>query len=290
MSSLTPISRPRAHPAVGGSHQGALPSCGYSPELVMDGGVYLGNGHRFHRRHVHVLALARKVAGVQGQHRAGERGHTHRVGHHAAAYLQRLAVRQADRVHQRAHSLRHDVAALVIAVWACLAKWRDGDVHQAGVVRCQRLVAQAERRHPARRAALDEHVAALGQAAQDVRPALALQVQRYALLAGVEVQIGRAALRVRLVAEEWAFASGRLAVAGALDLDDLGPHAGQQLGAIRPRHAFAEVQGRDAAEQVLARLHAIRRLPVAAPIVRCRRVGASLRTRARPPCGPPCGG
>ena len=46
------------------------------------------------------------------------------------------------------------------------------------------------------------------------------------------------------------------------------PMPASSLAQYGPDTPFAEVQGRDAAEEVLAHLHAIRRLPFAAPIVR----------------------
>ena len=78
---------------------------------------------------------------------------------------------------------------------------------------------------------LHDQVRVLGETPEQGLTVGVPQVECHASLAGVHVQEEQASIRVRLVVPERRDVAGRIA-AGALDLDDVGTHVGEQLAAV----------------------------------------------------------
>src|SRR5579883_3297655 len=183
-------------------------------------------GDRLLDGHVHSSALAVHVALVEGEQRP-ERGVDR--GEIVGLRLRRVGRRKggiAADGHQAAEGEAHDVGAEKVAVRAGLAEGRHGGHEQLGVPLAQDTLAQAQ-----------EEVAALGVA----------DIEREALLAGVQVGEAEAALQVGDVVLERAGTADRISPR-PLDLDDFEAEVVQQLAAHLP-FEVREVEGEIAVEE-----------------------------------------
>ena len=199
---------------------------------------------RFVQRHIHHLAASfgrfftdALGSGLQCQQHtdhAVQRGQ--RVAQaHARAHRHPAGL--AHQVAQAAHRFGHHCEAGQVAVRAGLAVAADAQHDQPGVLSRQRLVAQSPFLQRAGLEVLDQHIGLGGQTARVGAAFVGAQVQHHALLvaalhlpphAGALVQHPPLAQRV--------------AVAGRLDLDDLGAEVGQGLAGKRPGDQLAEFQ------------------------------------------------
>ena len=95
-----------------------------------------------------------------------------------------------------------------------------------------------------------------GEAPEHFAPVLVLEIQRDAALVAVEAQEVAAAGLPVAVADDRRARTRAVALAGALDLDDLGPLVGEHHGAVRTGDLDLETQDLDAVERSsLARGH-----------------------------------
>src|SRR5262249_54834866 len=159
---------------------------------------------------------------------------------------------------------------------AALAEARDRAVDEPWVLLPERLEAEAQSLHGARPEILQHDV---GPGDEPVENGLALrrlQVQREALLAAVH----RHEVRGLAARERWP-AARVVALAGLLDLEDLGAHVAQRHRAEWPREHAGEVDDADAGE---------RRPDDGRPAGPGGGGGACLRTALTAgPLSPPCG-
>ncbi len=119
---------------------------------------------------------------------------------------------------------------------AGLAEARDGEVEDAGFAPRDRVVTEAEAPEDAGAEAFEQHVGALDQSPQHVLAALGFQIQRDRALA----EVGRDRVGgVGAVAR--GDGAAPVAIAGRLDLDDVGAVLRHQHPAVRTRHALREV-------------------------------------------------
>ena len=95
----------RMYPAVLRPDEGTRPSGGLTSELVLNGGVNLGDGDGLHRRDVNMLPMPFDIPHIEGQHGRSKGTHTGRIVGSIPADLERLLVGQADRMHQGPHRL-----------------------------------------------------------------------------------------------------------------------------------------------------------------------------------------
>ena len=103
------------------------------------------------------------------------------------------------------------------------------------------VVVQPQARHDARPEALHQHVRVLDQGLDRIDALRRLEIEGDAPLVGVQEQEEAALLRVRNVTGKGAEGAGVVAGAGPLNLDDVGPVVGQELGAVRPRYPVGQV-------------------------------------------------
>jgi hypothetical protein len=140
------------------------------------------------------------------------------------------------------------VVAIPVGVRTRLAEGGDGDHHQVGVHLGEGGVVEAPLAHLPRRVVLDQHVGPLDEAKHLLASARRANVQGDAALVRVEEVEQAALLGVRLVVREGAPAPGDVSVLGHLDLDDVGPVVGEQLGAVGRRDHLTEFEDPDAFE------------------------------------------
>ena len=121
----------------------------------------------------------------------------------------------------------------------------DGRVDERRPLGDERLATEAEPLRAAGQEVLDDDVGAQRESPHDVLAAGIAQVDRDAALAAVHAHEVR-----RLAAREGrAPGAGLVALAGPLDLDDLGAEVGQQHRAVRPRQHAGQVEDADAGER-----------------------------------------
>jgi hypothetical protein len=89
---------------------------------------------------------------------------------------------------------------------------------------------------------VDNHVDPPGQITQQHSSLSIGQVEGDALLAGIEIEEGSAALGMGDIPWKRAAATGRVSFRWGLGLDHLGPQGGQQLAAIWPAYPFGDFQ------------------------------------------------
>ena len=198
----------------------------------------------------------------------GGGGRADLAGGRVAGGLERLAVGAAGVEHRAAHAPRREFGALPVAVRPALPEVADRGQHDGRVRLPQRLVPQSERVEGAGAEALDRHVAVLGEPQHRLAPALRAQVDGDRALVGVEVQEQRRALGARLVAEERRHQPRRIALAGPLDLDHVGPVVAEHARAVRPGDVPAEVEHAHVGERQVHHRSLLR--PAAAIIARPR--------------------
>jgi hypothetical protein len=113
----------------------------------------------------------------------------------------------------------------------------DGAVDEPGVQGAGRRIVETELGDGTGPQALHEDVGAADEAAQDLEPPLALEVEREAALVAVEGHE-----RGALLAPEGRRPGARVVTAaGPLDLDDLRAHVAEDLRAERPRNILGEI-------------------------------------------------
>ena len=141
------------------------------------------------------------------------------IGQRDAHRLRRLAVGQHRQ--QPGHRLADRVVARAAAIGTFRAEAGDRAIDQPGIVRGQRLVAEAKPVHRAGAEILDDDIGGARQPARRRLPVLGLQVERDALLVAVH-------RTERAVVVGLAPHPERIAAIRRLDLDDLGAQIGQQ--------------------------------------------------------------
>src|SRR5262249_23476612 len=113
----------------------------------------------------------------------------------------------------------------------------DRAVDEARIEPAERAIAETETIHRAGTEILDQHVALARQASQDLDAVTGLEIQRHALLAAVD----RHEIR-RFTQDERRPLPRVVALAGLLDLDDLGAHVAQHHGRERPGQHAGEIE------------------------------------------------
>src|SRR5262249_1695409 len=175
--------------------------------------------------------------------------------------------------------LRDHVEALVLAVGPVVAEALHGEIDQPWVQGRQRVIAEAHLFHPAGRLVLGHHVGLLDHVEEHGLSGRVLEVERDALLVGVE-QEEVARVDARLLG---ATIAPGLALAGLFDLDDLCAEPRQHLGARRTGLELGEVQNADSVEGCTHGLP-----PVGGMITRrphdSRRSSLVARSRLTRPC------
>ena len=129
--------------------------------------VLVGAGGGLRQRDVDVLASFVSLAVGQRRLRADPGVDTGDVLSRDAACGERLPVRIAGVVHERAHRHGGEAVPLVALVRPRRAEGSDGDADELREVALQVIVAQAPLRHASRPRALDEHVRLLEQLLED---------------------------------------------------------------------------------------------------------------------------
>src|SRR5579884_3413448 len=145
---------------------------------------------------------------------------------------------------QAAHGLGDDVVSRPVAVRAEVARVAaeaaDTGVDQARVLLPECLVADTQALGETRFEVLDHDVGGADEVLVD-GPALGLgDVEGDRLLVAVEAQVVSGVLLAGLVAFDGRHLAGRIALAGALDLDDFRALVGQDHGAVRPGDLLLE--------------------------------------------------
>src|SRR6185436_9908025 len=143
------------------------------------------------------------------------------------------------------------VVADLVAIRTELPIGGDVDHDDAGVQRLQHVIPEAHLLDRPRAEVLHEHVGNPDQLAQGRLGFLLAQVHAQALLAAVVLDPVRA-----LLADPGRVVAGFLATE-ALDLDDLGPQAGQHLGATGPGLMAAQVDHADTVQRSFTIRHRV---------------------------------
>ena len=181
-----------------------------------DGGCGVDAGEHIGQRHAHALRAA--------------------AGH---------AVGLAGDAHHAAHGLNHQVVAGALGIRAVLAEAGDGAVNQPRVERFEAVVVQ-----PVMRQAADLEVFHQDVAAQRHLPNQRLAFGfghvdgdgAFVAVAGGEVAGLVGVVALRILQKRRAPVARVVALAGALDLDDIGPQVGQHLGAPRAGQHAGKIQ------------------------------------------------
>ena len=149
---------------------------------------------------------------------------------------------------EAAHGLGHDVEGRPAGVGALagagIAEAADGGVDELRVAGVQRLVAEAEPVHHAARVVLDEHVRGVNQCEQRVPVCGTFEVEHDAALVAVDATevaaVEAVGVRLRVGVVEAGHVAGR-----RFDLDDVGPHVGEDHRAVRSGQGLGEVDDTD---------------------------------------------
>jgi hypothetical protein len=139
-----------------------------------------------------------------------------------------------------------------VGVGSVLSEAEGADVEQPRVGAGQAFVAQPQPRHRLRPDAVDKHVAGFGHAQQGPPPALLLQVEHDAPLAGVGLQEERAGAAAAGSGPAQDVALGRL------DLDHVRAHVGQDRRGVGPHDHRGQVEDADSIEGTHGQAPAIR--------------------------------
>jgi hypothetical protein len=174
---------------------------------------------------------------VSGEEPGGQIGERH-------AGLGQGSVLLAGDADDPAHALGDQVVATAMAVGAGRAEAAHRAVDQSGVHRGQGLVADAQALGHPRPVVLDEDVGRPGQALDQLDARRLLEVDGQALLVAVDRHEARAVA----VPSDRALPARRLALAGRLELDDLGPEIGEVHGAEGRGHGLGEVDDAEAGQ------------------------------------------
>ncbi len=220
---------------------------------VIDHGRSQEGRQRFDLRHVHVLTFAGLPGPVdRGEHpdqaeHAGDRVSGRTAPQHW------FAVGIARKVRESRGLLSRVGEADVVPPGAGRSERRERDHHQPRVDLTQRLVAEAELRHDARRVILGEHVGRDQQLPQDLSSARLAQVEREAVFVAVHRIEDRRELICRAVLGRLDGLPGTpetpwIESMRRLDLDDLRSHVAERLSHRRASPELGEVQDAQPAE------------------------------------------
>ena len=213
----------------------------------LDARVDLRDRRRLLDREVDLLPLTRPIALPERRHDRAEGRPAGVVERGIAAHLERLSPRRADGEEQAAERLGDDLVREVVPIRAVLPERGDRRQDEAGVERRQCGIRQVPPGERSGRIALDDHVRLGHQAPEHRLAGGPRQVERDALLRGVQVEKRRAALGVRGVPREWGQGPSGIAFRG-LDLDDARAQARQELAAVGARDSLAQLEDGDVAE------------------------------------------
>ncbi len=164
----------------------------------------------------------------------------HQVGDRDAGDRGPAVVAQGQAQHA-GHGFEREIVRGAAGIGAVLAEGADRAIDDAGILRRDRLVADAEARRDAGPERFDQHVGLAGETEEIGAALLALEVEHDALLAAPHVAEEH---RGALVGRQDVAAG--IALARRLDLDHLGAVIGQRRGEIRPRQEPGEVDDLDA--------------------------------------------
>src|SRR3989441_4204379 len=196
------------------------------------------------------LAMPRRLPLPESGHHAQCRVHARARVADGGTGLERRRAREAGQRHRAARRLRDHVEALVLAVGTVGAEALHGEIDQARIQGREGLVAEAHPLHPAGRLVLGHDVGPLDHVEEHGLALRVLEVERDALLVGVEQE------EVARVDAGFLGATvpPGLPLAGLLDLDDLGAEPREHLGARRAGLELGEVQDADAVQRCAHRL------------------------------------
>ena len=200
--------------------------------------------HRLLHGDLDLLALARLVALLERGEQADGEVHAGAGIADGGPGVGRRVVGEAGDAHRPAHGLRDGLEGLVAGVRPVAAEALDGAVDEAGIDLGEHVVAEAEPVQRARREILDQHVHFRDQLPEQRLAVPGLEVERQALLVGVQHQEEQPVL-ARYVGHGPA---GGLAPARLLQLDDLGAEPGQHLRAGGARLVVGHVDDPDAVQ------------------------------------------
>ena len=204
---------------------------------------------------------------VRGKQAGAEVGDGHAGFHRRAAGV-------SGHAHDARHRLRDQVESRPRRPRTGLAEARDAGVHQARIDFAQCRVIDLQARCDARPVVLHQDVGAANELVEDLAARGALQVDFDAALVAVERQEAAA---VRALEAKTHRTARLVALAGRLDLDDVGAHVAEQHAAERPRHHLADVEDLEMRKR---KRHAI--VPYLADAVRatcrCKRAGPWARS------------
>ena len=139
-------------------------------------------------------------------------------------------------MHDAAHPLRDQVEAATPGMGPIIAETGELGVDEARVDLAQIFKAESGARHHRRPVILDQHVDAGDELEKQPLSFGLLVIEGDALLVTIDVaEIGVALAAV-------APGAHRIAFAGALELDHLGAHVGEDHRAERPRHVLGQIE------------------------------------------------
>ncbi len=159
-----------------------------------------------------------------------------KAGHH-----QRRLRRVPAEVHVAADGVVDDLVAQPVLPRPRLAEGRERGDDQPRVLLRQRRGVEAERRQPAGRERLDQHIGVARQLADALAAGRLVQVGDDRALVGVQVEMQAAGLGVRLAARERPEPAHRIA-RRRLDLQHLRAEVRQQLRAVISGHRGGEIE------------------------------------------------
>ena len=208
-------------------------------EVALGAGFQAGH-HGIHQGHVHPLAPAGELAGVQRHQDADGQVHAAQHVAHGAAHTGGLAARVAGDAHQAAHRLGDDIVSGALGVGPVAAEAGHRRINDARVDLFQLVIAQAQLVHNAGAIVLHHNVRLFDQLLEQLLALRRLQIQGNALLVAVHVGIVHAG-----AVFDGAHGPGVVPLAGDLDLDDVGAEIRQHHRAVRSGQDPGEVQDRD---------------------------------------------
>ena len=165
-----------------------------------------------------------------------------------AGYEQRRLSRVAAEVHPAAHRVVDDLGAEPARVGSLLAERAVGGVHQRGVGRAQRLVAEAGLGHRGPAPVLDEQVGCSNQGVESFGLARVPRVERPGALAGVEREVQPSGIAIGAGAAPVRRADSPRRV--RFHEHDVGSQVGEQArgeGPCDPLRAIDDTQARERA-------------------------------------------
>ena len=169
-------------------------------------------------------------------------GQVHAAQHvaHGVTDAEGMAAGLTGNAHQAAAGLGDDVVAGTLGIGAVAAEARDSAVDDLVVDLLQHVVTHAQLVHNAGTVVLHHHVGLLDHLQKQLLALRRLQVQGNALLIAVDVGVVHAG-----AVFQRAEGAGIVALAGHLDLDDVGAEVRQHHGAVGASQNTGQIQNRD---------------------------------------------